>query len=145
MRRPIRKGWLLLAVPLGAVALYATQVQAQLPSEGITGYERVFASSDNSDDKNKTATASCPEGKVATGGGYAVSGKNPGSVAIFGNAPNSDVSWRVNAKRSIDISKSWVLTAVVICADGTPSASASPSASPSGSPSASPTGSPASQ
>jgi hypothetical protein len=133
--------WTLPAVLLG-IGLYASQVQAQLPSEGVTGYQRVSASSDDSTAKNKTASASCPAGTVVTGGGHTISGKNPGSAVVYSSAPNGDGTWRVLAKRTVSISKTWTLTAWALCVEGSGSATASPSASPSGSPTASPTASP---
>jgi hypothetical protein len=136
-----KKGALATAVAtLIGIGVYATQVQAQLPSEGVTGIQRVVASSEESTVKNKAVTASCPSGKVATGGGYAVTGANPGSVAVYVNAPTSDVSWQAKAKRTVNLSRDWTLSAIVVCATGTPSSTPSPS--PSTSPSASPSSSP---
>jgi hypothetical protein len=135
------KRWIALGVgAMVALGVYASQVQAQLPSEGVTGYQRVLASSDNSTAKNKSAVASCPSGKVAVGGGHTISGSNPGSAVAYSSAPQTSTSWRVAAKRTVNISRPWTVTAVAICVDGT--APASPSASPSSSPSASPSASP---
>lgn len=130
--------WMVVAVFVG-LGVYATQVQAQLPSEGVTGYQRVQSSSDASTAKNKSASATCPSGTVVVGGGHAISGSNPGSAVAFASASNGDDTWRVFAKRTASITKPWTLTAVAICVDGE---GAAPTASPTGSPTSSPTASP---
>lgn len=139
-----RKGSIIwLALLAGAIALgvYASQVEAQIPggSSGLAGYERVQITTPSTTSLNKSTTASCPAGKVVTGGGYEVAGKNPGAVTVYVSRPNGASSWHVQAKRTVNISKTWGLSAFAICATGT-EPPASPTASPTASPSASPSG-----
>jgi hypothetical protein len=117
-----RAAWAVVVGTAVIIGVYGSQVEAQLPGgepEGIAGYQRVAVTTPATTNLNKSITAACPSGKVATGGGYEVSGKNPGAVAVYINRPSGDSAWQVLAKRTVNISKTWALTAYAICATGT--------------------------
>ena len=62
---------------------------------GATGFQRVVGTATASDTTpNKTATASCPAGKVVVGGGYLVAAPTGlGELTVYANRPTSDTVW----------------------------------------------------
>lgn len=85
----------LIAILIVAIGIYASQSEAE--DVGLVGYEREFASSSDSPAMNKSASATCPDGKVIAGGGYAITGLNPGSAVTYVNGPSNASSWTVFA------------------------------------------------
>ena len=85
---------------------------------GATGFQRVVgAATANDGTATKTATASCPAGKVAVGGGYLAStvAADQGELTVWANRPTSDTVWSVSAAVDSGPSIVWSLQAFVVC------------------------------
>ena len=67
----------------------------------------------------KTATASCPAGEVALGGGGIMANGGSGTIALNASYPSSDTVWTMVADRQSG-SGNWSLQAYVICATAAP-------------------------
>ena len=83
---------------------------------GATGYERVVGTATAADTTdNKTATATCPAGKVAVSGGYlTAAAAGLGELTVYANRPTSDTVWSVSAV--VDQGqRTWSLQAFVVC------------------------------
>jgi hypothetical protein len=84
----------------------------------VSGYERIagplVASSNVS---TKTASASCPAGKVAIGGGHNVpSATVLGEIVVVQGNLTTDTTWTVRAvEDNMDNGDVWSLQAFVVC------------------------------
>jgi hypothetical protein len=79
----------------------------------VSGYERVTGTASANDDNNKTATATCPSGKVVVGGGFVEAGSIPGIAKIGQSQATSDTVWTVFGRG--DGINSWSLQAFAVC------------------------------
>jgi hypothetical protein len=85
---------------------------------GATGFERVVGTATATDTTApKTATATCPAGKVAVGGGYAAAATAAeiGEMAVFANRSTSDTVWSVSATVDSGPQVAWSLQAFAVC------------------------------
>jgi hypothetical protein len=73
----------------------------------------------NNNTTPKTATATCPAGTVALGGGGLVTNNGSGTLSITSSYPTSTTVWSVTADRQSG-SGNWTLQASVLCATVTP-------------------------
>ena len=87
---------------------------------GLSGLQPVFATGANNTNNTKTLTAACPNGKVAIGGGAAISPTNAPDVAITSSYLANSTTWTTAAAELDVVASSWSLNAVVICATVTP-------------------------
>jgi hypothetical protein len=79
---------------------------------GMSGYEIKVGDTPSS---SGPATADCPEGKKAVGGGGLFGGDDPNDVALASSLPvNSGTTWRVTALDT-DTSDAYTLTAYAVC------------------------------
>jgi hypothetical protein len=91
---------------------------------GISGYEIVSASTPLNSDASNVATANCPTGKKAIGGGgFDNAAPLPNPVAVYYNGPvlssNPPTAWAVGAQETSDYPGQWQVFAYVICANVT--------------------------
>jgi len=106
------------AGPTGAPGPTGPQGQPGAPGPNgvasISGYQRVAGTATANDNTTpKTATATCPAGKKAVGGGFVVGGT--ASIVVSANYPSSDTVWTVSAYRPTG-SATFSLQAYVVCA-----------------------------
>ncbi len=86
-----------------------------LPGSGLSGYIRVQGTSTPSDNTApKAATATCPAGKNAIGGGGVATNAGNGTVSLTASYPSADNVWTVVADRQSG-NGSWSLLAWVVC------------------------------
>jgi hypothetical protein len=85
-----------LGTYLDDVSVTELPEQATAQSEGIPGFEVVTAESPDDGDADKEASAECPPGKVAIGGGAQVLG-NIGHVFLKASERENDTRWAVRA------------------------------------------------
>lgn len=104
--------------PIGPIGLTGPQ-----GPQGVSGWERVASDvPEATDEVTKSATASCPSGKVLIGGGYGIS-NTIAPVWVRLNGPDTTtgaMAWSVVATRSSG-SETWTLRAFAICASAGPS------------------------
>lgn len=91
---------------------------------GVSGYEIVSASSALDSAPSKVATANCPNGKTAIGGGgFDNAAPLPNPVAMYYNGPvvsgNTSTAWSVGAQETSDYAGQWQVFVYVICANVT--------------------------
>jgi hypothetical protein len=83
---------------------------------GASGLQTVFTTSAVNSDTTRTLTASCPSGKVAIGGGVAVTPSSASEVAITASYLANATTWTASAQEVNAQTASWGLNVVVICA-----------------------------
>jgi hypothetical protein len=88
--------------------------QGPAGQNGVSGLEIVKASSPNDDAPSKSATASCPSGKVVIGGGAEATDPK---VGITRSLPTTDPApaWVAEANLMTSTAGAWTLTAYAIC------------------------------
>jgi hypothetical protein len=88
---------------------------------GVSGLQEVVTSSVVNTDTPKLATATCPAGKRAIGGGATHSNASPSEVAIDQIQPSDENTVpghvTVSAHRTGATATSWSVTAFVLCAN----------------------------
>jgi hypothetical protein len=87
---------------------------------GVSGYEIVSASTNLNSNASNVATASCPSGKKAVGGGgFENAAPLPNPVALYYDGPvpsgNSATGWAVGAQETSDYPAQWQVFAFAIC------------------------------
>jgi hypothetical protein len=101
--------------PQGPAGPQGLQGEPGVP--GISGYQIVTFESSFSSDNFKSATADCPSGKVAIGGGASVFGSVTG-IALHGSGPSADgSSWSAGAQEIVNSAATWSVAAYAICAN----------------------------
>lgn len=84
---------------------------------GVSGLQRVDATSDSSSSGSKAVSVNCPSGKRLIGGGARVTGSGANRVSIVENFPDSDGSkWNARANEVVGTSATWALQAYALCA-----------------------------
>lgn len=93
------------------------------PSGGLSGVTYAIADSTTADQRDAAATAQCPAGTLATGGGWTMlgiigAGSNLDSFLVIANAPTNGTGWQVSIKRSgaAGNGRAWGLRTFAICA-----------------------------
>ena len=123
MKRRILVGSLAVA----SLALIASRpslsdLQAQIDElwgevNGIGGVQILWTSTVADTATNKNATATCPAGKVALGGGFRLTyppGSGYSGQVITNSYPDTASTWTVSARVSTT-TFAWVLSAYVVC------------------------------
>jgi hypothetical protein len=83
---------------------------------GLSDYQIVSGSvSANSTTSPKTATATCPSGTSALGGGGVTVNNGSGTLSLTNSYPSSSTVWTVTAARQSG-SGNWTVQAYVVCA-----------------------------
>jgi hypothetical protein len=101
--------------PQGPIGPQGLQGERGLP--GISGYQIVTSESSFSSDSIRSATADCPTGKVAIGGGGRVFGSGDG-IALNASDPSQDgSSWSVDAHEIVSNAGPWSIAAYALCAE----------------------------
>jgi Collagen triple helix repeat (20 copies) len=101
--------------PQGPTGPQGLQGEPGMP--GISGYQIVTSKSPFSSDQGRTATADCPPGKVAIGGGGRVFGSVSG-IALSASDPAPDgSSWTAEAHEIVSNAEIWTVEAQAICAN----------------------------
>jgi hypothetical protein len=88
---------------------------------GLTGRELVFGDSPGGSATTQTASATCPAGKVAVGGGAIVRpvviSTTPPALALTSSAPSSGQrGWSASAQEMSAFTGNWRLQAYAVCA-----------------------------
>ncbi|MBA3384847.1 MAG: hypothetical protein H0T20_09370 [Actinobacteria bacterium] len=83
---------------------------------GTSGLQTVFTTSPINSSTTRTLTATCPSGKVALGGGVAVTPTTATEVAITASYLANSTTWTASAQEVNTQAVSWGLNVVVICA-----------------------------
>jgi hypothetical protein len=83
---------------------------------GMSALQNVFTTGAVNSTATRTLTASCPSGKVAIGGGVAITPVNTAGVAVTSSYLGSPTSWTVAAREIVGTGVRWGLNAVVVCA-----------------------------
>jgi hypothetical protein len=83
---------------------------------GMSALQSVFTTSAVNSNPTRTLTASCPGGKLAVGGGVAISPVNTSGVAVTSSYLGSPTTWTAAAREIVGTGASWGLNAVVLCA-----------------------------
>jgi hypothetical protein len=98
----------------GPIGPQGLQGERGLP--GISAYEIVSSESTFSSDNFRNATADCPSGKVAIGGGARLFGSGDG-IALSASDPSQDgSSWFAEAHEIVSSADTWSVAAYAICA-----------------------------
>jgi len=84
----------------------------------VSGYQRVSYATADDTVAVKSATATCPSGKIVIGGGYAVS-ETTDTIFVRLNGPDETTAWTVLAARTSGTG-AWALEAIALCASSTP-------------------------
>lgn len=98
--------------------------ESTLSGVGVSGVEYVEMSSSSNSNSPKSATATCPAGKVVVGAGGATSGAQEGTfpniesnVAITGIIPSASGDFVIAEASEVDpTTADWVLLAEAVCA-----------------------------
>lgn len=106
---------------IGKEAISAAKIQASLYDQLVRNVTYVNSSSVTNNEANKTATATCPTGKEAIGGGVRLEGELK-EVAVTGSAPYSVGSARPGWSGYAHESGpgpygDWSITAFAVCAE----------------------------
>ncbi|MBU3934538.1 hypothetical protein KKC00_01025 [Patescibacteria group bacterium] len=95
----------------------------QGPAGGLSDVTYAFADSVTADQMFASATAQCPTGTLATGGGWAMIGtigveSNLDSFLVIANVPTDGTGWQVSIRRSGPTrgSREWGVRTFAICA-----------------------------
>lgn len=100
---------------LGATDLAANSVAG---NELAVGYQLVSASSASNSDTTKTATATCPIGKLAVGGGGFVGGLGSEIVGVTEQGPTNDgTQWQATGAELSATGSNWTVEAHAVCVD----------------------------
>ena len=84
---------------------------------GASGRQVVTIQSAQDSSSVKELLVSCPQGKVALGGGASIAGlPAPKGIAITQSNPNGDQRWKARAEEVVAYAASWILSAYVVCA-----------------------------
>lgn len=83
---------------------------------GTSGLQTVFTTSPINSSTTRTLTATCPSGKVALGGGVAVTPTTATEVAITASYLANSTTWTASAQEVNTQAVNWGLNVVVICA-----------------------------
>jgi hypothetical protein len=103
--------------PMGPTG--ATGPQGVQGPAGVSGHERVEGPSTPTDSGAiKSASATCPAGKVLIGGGYALT-ETTAAITVQLNGPDIGQTWTVQALRTSG-SEDWGLRAFALCAWASP-------------------------
>jgi hypothetical protein len=91
----------------------------EVPSAGVANPQIVAQNSTlTGSESDKEATASCGTGRIATGGGYLISGAVNG-IEVVSSSQFSDPSvWTVHAVEDVSQAGDWYITAKALCVDG---------------------------
>ena len=94
------------------------------PSGGLGNVTSAIADSTTADQIFAAATAQCPTGTLATGGGWTMLGtigvgSNIDSFLVIANAPTDGTGWQVSLRRSgpTGSGRAWGVRTFAICAD----------------------------
>lgn len=97
--------------PTGAEGpMGATGFTGEAGQNGVSGHE-IVTISDASTTDPKILTATCPDGKVVTGGGYSSSTQ---SIQIQQNNPSAINAWTVDVNKTTT-SGIWTVTVYAVC------------------------------
>ncbi len=83
---------------------------------GISGLQNVFTTGAAASTATRTLTAACPSGKVAIGGGVAVTPVNTAGVAVTTSYLANATTWTASAREVVATGANWGLNVVVVCA-----------------------------
>jgi hypothetical protein len=83
---------------------------------GTSGLQTIFTTSAINSTTTRTLTATCPSGKVALGGGVAVTPATATEVAITASYLANSTTWTASAQEVNAQAVSWGLNVVVVCA-----------------------------
>jgi hypothetical protein len=83
---------------------------------GVSGREQVAAETALTNAGPKTATATCPAGKKALGGGVEISGAGRNRITVTENKPSGDNAWEGEAFEAVATGATWKLVVHAICA-----------------------------
>jgi hypothetical protein len=112
----------LLAVDFRAGQLPAgppgpTGPQGPAGPPGASGLQPVFTTGARNSVSYKALNATCPSGKLALGGGVAITPASAATaVAITSNYLSGTTTWATAARETSTFGGSWSLNAVVVCA-----------------------------
>jgi hypothetical protein len=87
---------------------------------GISDREIVVAESEENSDTEKTALASCPDGKRVIGGGANVYPNDVDDVFVRDAYPSSATGFFVEAQEALAVADNWQVAAYAICATVAP-------------------------
>ena len=83
---------------------------------GLSSLQTVFATGVINSTTTRTLTAACPAGKLAIGGGVAVSPVNTAGVAVTTSYLANPTTWTASAREINATGVQWGMNVVVICA-----------------------------
>lgn len=83
---------------------------------GMSALQNVFSTSAVNSTATRTLSASCPSGKVAIGGGVAITPVNTAGVAVTSSYLGSPTTWTATGREIVGTRANWGLNAVVVCA-----------------------------
>ena len=84
----------------------------------MSGYERVTGAVSPSNNSAKTATATCPSGKVVISGGFVIGGNTNTTVTV--NRATSDTTWTVAGASIPWFGGDFTLQAFAVCVNAVP-------------------------
>ena len=94
------------------------------PAGGLSNVTYAYADSTTADQMFAAATAQCPTGMFATGGGWTMIGtigvgSNLDSFLVIANAPTDGTGWQVSIRRSgaTGNNRAWGVRTFAICAN----------------------------
>ncbi len=90
----------------------------QGPAGGVSGYERVAGATSPSNGNAKTATATCPDGKVVMSGGLVIGGNT--NTTVTSNHATSDTTWSVTAASVAIVGGNFTVQAFAVCVTAVP-------------------------
>jgi hypothetical protein len=107
---------------LGKESVDASKIQASLYGQLVRNVSYYNAGSGKNAEGTKSATANCPTGKEAIGGGVRLEGSELGSVAVTASVPvasgNSRTGWQASAHETgAGPFDDWEISAFVVCAE----------------------------
>jgi hypothetical protein len=90
-------------------------------SPGMSGYEQAAGNSANDSTTNKSATATCPAGKKAVGGGGSFLSAATDPIRIyFSGALGDGTGWLVLAQEQAAVAGNWLVSATAVCVNVAP-------------------------
>ena len=94
------------------------------PAGGLSNVTYAYTDSTTADQTFAAATAQCPTGMFATGGGWTITGtigvgSNLDSFLVIANAPTNGTGWQVSLRRSgaTGNNRAWGVRTFAICAN----------------------------